>query len=315
MAGAGLVQALKPPTQSAREKPLDSYILTYSALNGVLIGAMYGGIALGLSLIFGVLRIVNFAHGSFLMLSMYIAFWLHHWLGWDPYASALVAVPVMFGLGYAVQATIIAPLIRRERALVVEPISALLLTAGVYIVVDNLALMAFGANVRSVPSHIEQTTLSLGDYPLNTFRVVGCVASIAIAAGLSLWLARTDMGRAIRATAQNRDGAAMSGINVGQVYNTTFGLGCAIVGAMGCLLAPFIPLTPSVGLSFGIKSFIVVVLGGIGSIAGSLVGGLVIGVFESIAAQFVTTPTASIFSLALFIVILLVRPQGLMGKR
>lgn len=294
---------------------MDWYILTFAALNGMLVGAMLGGIALGLSLIFGVLRIVNFAHGSFLMLAMYTAFWLQKLAGLDPYVSIAVAAPLMFALGYAVQAFIVAPLIRRERALVVEPISALLLTAGVYIVLDNLALMAFGPNVRSTTSALETTTVMVGDFPLNTFRIVAAVVALAMAGGLALWLARTDTGRAIRATAQNRDAAALSGIDVPRVYNLTFGLGCALVGVMGCLIAPFIPLTPQVGLSFGIKSFIVVVLGGIGSIAGSLVGGIVIGLFESVVSQFVATPTAAIFSLGLFIAILLLRPQGLMGKK
>lgn len=294
---------------------MDWYVLTFAALNGVLVGAMLGGIALGLSLIFGVLRIVNFAHGSFLMLAMFTAFWLQKLAGLDPYVSVVIAAPLMFALGYAVQAVIIAPLIRRERALVVEPISALLLTAGVYIVIDNLALMVFGPNVRSANSAIETTTVLVGDFPISTFRIVAAVVALALAGGLALWLARTDTGRAIRATAQNRDAAALSGIDVPRIYNLTFGLGCATVGVMGCLIAPFIPLTPQVGLSFGIKSFIVVVLGGIGSIAGSLVGGIVIGLFESVASQFVATPTAAIFSLGLFILILLLRPQGLMGKK
>ncbi|WP_144108252.1 branched-chain amino acid ABC transporter permease [Paraburkholderia sp. BCC1886] len=294
---------------------MDWYVLTYSALNGILTGAMLGGIALGLSLIFGVLRIVNFAHGSFLMLAMYTAFWLQHLWGIDPYLSAFIAAPLMFALGYGVQAIVIGPLIRRERALVVEPVSALLLTAGVYILIDNVALMVFGPSVRTAMSGITLTSLMLGPFPINTLRVVAAFASLAMAGALALWLRRTDMGRAIRATALNRDAAAMSGIDVNGIYNLTFGLGCAMVGVMGCLIAPFIPVSPNIGLAFGIKSFIVVVLGGIGSIAGSLVGGVVIGLFEAVAAQFVATPTAAIFSLGLFIVILLVRPQGLMGRR
>lgn len=294
---------------------MDWYVLTYAAFNGILVGSMLGGIALGLSLIFGVMRIVNFAHGSFLMLAMYTAFWLQTLGGIDPYFSVLIAAPLMFLLGYLVQRFVIGPLIRRERALVVEPISALLLTAGVYILIDNLALMVFGPNVRSTPSAIQMTSVMVGKFPLNTFRIVAALAALAMAAGLSLWLARTDLGRAIRATAQNRDAAAMSGIDVPFIYNITFGLGCAIVGVMGCLIAPFIPITPQVGLSFGIKSFIVVVLGGIGSIPGSLIGGIVIGLFESVASQFVATATASIFSLLLFIVILLLRPEGLMGRK
>ncbi|MYZ42780.1 branched-chain amino acid ABC transporter permease [Schauerella aestuarii] len=294
---------------------MDGYVLTYSALNGLLVGAMFGGIALGLSLIFGVLRIVNFAHGSFLMVSMYVAFWFQKIVGLDPYVSVLIAAPLMFALGFAVQAVIIGPLIRRERALVVEPVSALLLTAGVYILMDNGVLMLFGPNVQSVTSAITVTSLMVAEFPINVFRLVAAGAALVLAAGLALWLARTDTGRAIRATAQNRDAAALSGIDVPFIYNLTFGIGCAIVGVMGCLIAPFIPLTPNVGLAFGIKSFIVVVLGGIGSISGSLVGGLVIGLFESVASQFYSAPAASIFSLGLFILILLWRPQGLMGKK
>ncbi|MDQ2139281.1 branched-chain amino acid ABC transporter permease [Alcaligenaceae bacterium C4P045] len=294
---------------------MDGYVLTYSALNGLLVGAMFGGIALGLSLIFGVLRIVNFAHGSFLMVSMYVAFWFQKIVGLDPYVSVLVAAPLMFALGFAVQAVIIGPLIRRERALVVEPVSALLLTAGVYILMDNGVLMLFGPNVQSVTSGITVTSLMVAEFPINVFRLVAAGAALVLAAVLALWLARTDTGRAIRATAQNRDAAALSGIDVPFIYNLTFGIGCAIVGVMGCLIAPFIPLTPNVGLAFGIKSFIVVVLGGIGSISGSLVGGLVIGLFESVASQFYSAPAASIFSLGLFILILLWRPQGLMGKK
>ena len=294
---------------------MDGYVLTYSALNGLLVGAMFGGIALGLSLIFGVLRIVNFAHGSFLMVSMYVAFWFQKIVGLDPYVSVLVAAPLMFALGFAVQAVIIGPLIRRERALVVEPVSALLLTAGVYILMDNGVLMLFGPNVQSVTSGITVTSLMVAEFPINVFRLVAAGAALVLAAVLALWLARTDTGRAIRATAQNRDAAALSGIDVPFIYNLTFGIGCAIVGVMGCLIAPFIPLTPNVGLAFGIKSFIVVVLGGIGSISGSLVGGLVIGLFESVASQFYSAPAASIFSLGLFILILLWSPQGLMGKK
>lgn len=294
---------------------MDSYILVYSLINGVLVGAMLGGIALGLSLIFGVLRIINFAHGSFMMLAMYTSFWLQHLTGIDPYLSVFVAAPIMFMLGYAVQAIVISPLIRRESTRVVEPVSALLLTAGVYILIDNLALMFFGPNVRTTTSMISQTSIMVSGFPVNTFRLLAAIAALVMAGGVSFWLGHTDTGRAIRATAQNRDAAAMSGIDVPHIYNLTFGLGCAMVGVMGCLIAPFIPISPSVGLSFGIKSFIVVVLGGIGSIAGSLIGGIVIGVFESVAAQFVTTPTAAVFSLLLFILILLVKPSGLMGKK
>lgn len=293
---------------------MDPLTLSFAVINGLLLGGIYGGVALGLSLIFGVMRVINFAHGSFLMLAMYCSYLLWASLGVHPYVSILVTVPFLFGIGYAVQSVVISPLIRRERALVVEPTSALLLTAGVYLVVDNSVLMAFGPDVRSVTTDITYESIFVAGLPINIARLIGFAAAILVAFALSFWLKHSDMGRAIRATAQNRDAAAMSGINVPLIYNVTFGLGCAVLGLFGALLVPFFSITPTIGLSFGIKSFLVVVLGGIGSIPGSIIGGLLLGVFESVAAQFVTATSAAIFSFGLFIVILLMRPAGLMGR-
>ncbi len=293
---------------------MDPLILSFAVVNGLLIGGIYGGVALGLSLIFGVLRVVNFAHGSLLMLALYAAYWLQIWAGIDPYYSIIVTVPLLFGIGFMIQSVIIAPLIRRESALVVEPLSALLLTAGVYLVIDNLALMAFGPNVRSATTSFALPPVMLGQIPVNMPRLIGFGAAIVVAVGLAWWLKTTRMGRAIRAVASNRDAAALSGINVPLVYAVTFGIGASILGLFGSLLATFVPITPQVGLNFGIRSFIVVVLGGIGSLPGSIVGGLVIGVFEAIASQFVPATSAAILSLGLFVLILLVRPSGLMGK-
>ena len=293
---------------------MDPLTLSFAVINGLLLGGIYGGVALGLSLIFGVMRVINFAHGSFLMLAMYCSYLLWASLGVHPYVSILVTVPFLFAVGYVVQSVVISPLIRRERALVVEPTSALLLTAGVYLVVDNSVLMAFGPDVRSVTTDITYESIFVAGLPINMARLIGFAAAILVAFALSFWLKHSDMGRAIRATAQNRDAAAMSGINVPLIYNITFGLGCAVLGLFGALLVPFFSITPTIGLSFGIKSFLVVVLGGIGSIPGSILGGLLLGVFESVAAQFVTATSAAIFSFGLFIVILLMRPAGLMGR-
>ena len=197
---------------------MDPLILSFAVVNGLLQGGIYGGIALGLSLIFGVLRVVNFAHGSFLMLSLYLSFWCWSLLGMDPYLSALVTVPTMFLLGYLVQRLIISPLIVRERALVVEPLSALLLTCGIFLVVDNLALMAFGPDVRSVQLSYYMPSVMLGPIPVDTPRLIAAASSIGVAVAVSAWLRYSHLGRAIRATAQNRDAAAMSGIDVPQVY-------------------------------------------------------------------------------------------------
>ncbi|MFC7518046.1 branched-chain amino acid ABC transporter permease [Herbaspirillum sp. GCM10030257] len=294
---------------------MDPIILTYAVANGLLLGGIYGGVALGLSLIFGVLRVINFAHGSFLMLAMYASYALWSTFGIHPYAAVILTVPLLFVLGYLTQAVVIAPLYKRETALVVEPLGALLLTTGVFLVIDNAVLMTFGPDVRSVSTDFANGSVILGSLPINIGRLVGGAAALVVAASLAIWLKTTDMGRAIRATAQNRDAAAMSGINVSQVYNITFGIGAGILGLFGALLVPFLSITPTTGLSFGIKSFLVVVLGGIGSIPGSILGGILLGVFESIASQFVTATSASVFSFCLFIGVLLLRPNGLLGRK
>ena len=295
---------------------MDPIILGIAVVNGIVVGGLYGAIAIGLSLIFGVMRVINFAHGSFLMVGLFIPYWLWQLFGLNPYVSILVAAPALFGLGYAVQAFLIAPLYKRERAMVLEPLSALMLTTGVGLILDNVTFMVFGPDFRGVTLDFASKALWIGDMlNINYTRLIAFLASLAITVILSLFLTRTDMGRAIRSTAQNRDAASLCGINVMRIYNVTFGLGCAILGIVGCLMIPFYLVSPSIGLAFGIRSFITVVLGGIGSIPGCILGGLVLGVVESVAAQFVTATSASIFSFVIFILVLFFRPTGLLGMK
>jgi branched-chain amino acid transport system permease protein len=294
---------------------MDLLIIGIAVINGLLLGGLYGAIALGLSLIFGVMRVINFAHGSFLMVAMFIPYWLWQLWGINPYVSIIVALPMLFGLGYVVQALIIAPLFKRERAMVMEPVSVLMLTAGLYIIMDNIALMLFGPNFRSVQVDFALETLQIGILTINYCRLAAFIVSILLAVGLSHFLKHSHLGRAIRATALNRDAAALCGINVPRVYNLTFGMGCGILGIVGCMIIPFYYVSPAVGITFGIRSFIVVVLGGIGSIPGSIIGGLVLGIMESVAAQYVTSTSATMFSFILFIAVLIFRPTGLMGKQ
>ena len=295
---------------------MDPIILGIAVVNGIVVGGLYGAIAIGLSLIFGVMRVINFAHGSFLMVGLFIPYWLWQFFRVNPYVSILVAAPALFGLGYAIQAFLIAPLYKRERAMVLEPLSALMLTAGVGLIMDNVTFMVFGPDFRGITLDFASKALWIGDMlNINYTRLIAFLASLAITVILSLFLARTDMGRAIRSTAQNRDAASLCGINVMRIYNVTFGLGCAILGIVGCLMIPFYLVSPSIGLAFGIRSFITVVLGGIGSIPGCILGGLVLGVVESVAAQFVTATSASIFSFVIFILVLFFRPTGLLGMK
>jgi len=295
---------------------MDLIILGVAVVNGIVLGGLYGAIAIGLSLIFGVMRVINFAHGSFLMIGLFIPYWFWQLFKINPYVSILVAAPALFALGYGVQAILIAPLYKRERAMVLEPISALMLTAGVGLIMDNLTFMAFGPDFRGITLEFASRAFWIGEFlNINYTRFLAFLASLGLTALLSLFLVRTDLGRAIRSTAQNRDAAALCGINVMRIYNVTFGMGCAVLGVVGCLMIPFYPVSPSIGLAFGVRSFITVVLGGIGSIPGCILGGLVLGVVESVAAQFVTATSASIFSFVIFILVLFFRPTGLLGMK
>ena len=294
---------------------MDLIILGVAVVNGLLLGGLYGAVALGLSLIFGVMRVINFAHGSFLMLAMFIPYWLWALLGISPYVSIIVTAPILFFLGYGVQAVIIAPLVRRERAMVAEPVSVLMLTAGLYMIMDNMALVAFGPDFRAVQIDFALQNLQIGIMTINYSRLLAFAASLLIAFGLNYFLAKTDMGMSIRSTALNRDAAALCGINVPRVYNMTFGMGCAVLGVIGCCMIPFYYVSPAVGIGFGIRSFIVVVLGGIGSITGSILGGLILGVVESVGGQYVTSTSATMFSFVIFIAVLIFKPTGLFGNK
>jgi branched-chain amino acid transport system permease protein len=287
--------------------------LVESAISGVITGGMYGAIAVGLSLIFGVLRVINFAHGSFLMIAMFAYFWLWYLFGLEPYLAAVVVVPAIFLLGYAVQNLVITPMYKRERALVVEPIGVLLLTAGLALVMDNLALMFFQSDFRVIGSRLGEVNVPLGFMSLSLTRVIACLAGLAMAVGIGWFLARTELGKAIRAVSQNREAAALCGVNVYRTYNLTFGLGSALVALAGALIAPFFYVYPGLGAVFGVRSFLVVVLGGLGSIPGAVLGGIVIGVVEAVTALFVPATSAIIFAFALFVLVLLFRPTGLMG--
>src|SRR5512136_1577502 len=224
---------------------MDPIILGISVVNGIVVGGLYGAIAIGLSLIFGVMRVINFAHGSFLMVGLFIPYWLWQLFRINPYVSVLVAAPALFVLGYAIQATLIAPLYKRERAMVLEPISALMLTAGVGLIMDNVAFMIFGPDFRGVTLDFASKAFWIGEtLNINYTRFIAFLVSLALTALLSLFLVRTDLGRAIRSTAQNRDAAALCGINVMRVYNITFGLGCAVLGVVGCFMIPFYLVSP-----------------------------------------------------------------------
>lgn len=282
-------------------------------VHGLITGGMYGAIALGLSLIFGVLRVINFAHGAFLMVSSfaYLGLWK---LGLNPYIGIIIVAPVMFGVGYLIQNFMIKPLFKRERAAVVEPISVLMLTVGLGFCLDNLFLMIFGANFRTIQNSLGENYLEFGSVVLQLPKLIAFLGGIALTIVLSMILYKSELGKSIRAVAQNRDAAAICGVNVDKIYCITFGMGVATVSVAASFLSQFYYIQPQIGLVFGVKSFMIVVLGGLGSLPGALFGGLIFGVVESVGAQFMTSTAASMLSFLLFIIVLFVRPKGLLGK-
>lgn len=287
--------------------------LVSALVTGIMLGGLYGAVAVGLSLIFGIIRVINFAHGSLLMVAMYASYWLWRLIGLDPYVSIVVVGPLMFAVGYAIQSVLIKPMFVRERALVVEPLGVLLLMAGLDVALANLALLLFKSDYRGVIHPLATVTWKLAFVELSVSRTLMFVLAVVLTAGLAALLKHTDLGAAIRSVGQNREAAALCGVNVYRVYAFTFGLGTAVLAVAGAAMLPFYYVNPAMGTPLAIKSFIVVVLGGLGSIPGAMAGGILLGIVESVGAQFVTATAAAIFSLAIFIIVLFTRPKGLMG--
>ena len=284
-------------------------ILLPALLNGLTTGAVYALVALGLTLIYGVLHIINFAHGSLLMLALYGVFFLNAMFGVDPYLALPIVVPALFAVGYALQRCVIG------RARHGKDENILLVTLGLAIVIDNLALYFWSADTRTVDTPYGFDTVDFGIAAIAVPKVVAFVAALIISGLLWLLMSRTDLGKAIRALAKERQGARLVGINVDHVYAMSFGIGTACVGAAACLLLPSFYVNPGVGQLFVLIAFTVVVLGGMGSFVGALVGGLLIGVTESLGGLFFGESIGQLGIFLIFIAVLLFRPTGLFGRR
>jgi branched-chain amino acid transport system permease protein len=287
----------------------DFGILFPSLLNGLTTGAVYALVALGLTLIYGVLHIINFAHGASLMLALYGVYLLNTRLGWDPYLALPVMVAGMFALGYALQRLVI------NRASHGKDENILLVTLGLAIVMENLALLAFSADTRSIDTPYTLRTVPIGPAMIALPKLIAFGGALAVAA-LLLWIVkRTDLGRAIRAVAMEKQGAKLMGIDVEHVYAMSFGIGLACLGAAACFLLPAYYVNPQVGSGFVLVAFTIVVLGGMGSFSGALLGGLLIGVVESIGGLLLGDSLGQVGIYLIFIAVLLLRPQGLFGDR
>lgn len=285
----------------------DAGLVTQSVVSGLLLGGVYALVSVGLTLIFGVLGVVNFAHGAMLSLSIYLVYAMTTNLGLPLYVATLLAVPLMLGFGYVVQRGLLHKLV-----LAGSHESPLLVTLGLSLLISNLLLMVFGGRPLSVPSPVDGSVRIFGAIA-SYERLIAFGGAALVAVVLTLILKKTSFGMSIRAVASNSQGAALVGVNVGRVYALTFGIGAACVGVAGGLLAPILSLTPAVGEEFTILAFVIVVLGGLGSVVGAMVGGLVIGLVQTVGALYLPGTGSLILVFAVFVLMLLFRPQGLFG--
>jgi branched-chain amino acid transport system permease protein len=284
-------------------------ILFPAVLNGLTTGAVYALVALGLTLIYGVLHIINFAHGAALMMALYGVYFLRQILGIDPYLALPVMVGVMFVAGYLLQRGVI------ERASHGKDENILLVTLGISIVLENVALLAFRSDTRTIDTAYTLSTVPIAGAMIALPKVVAFGGAV-LASLVLLWLmGRTDLGRAIRAVAKEKQGARLMGINVEHVYAMSFGIGLACLGAAACFLLPAYYVNPQVGNGFVLVAFTIVVLGGMGSFAGALLGGFLIGVVESLGGLWFGESLGQIGIFLIFIAVLLLRPQGLFGAK
>ncbi len=276
-------------------------------VNGLLLGGAYAIISISLTLIFGVVRVVNFAHGELLMVGLYATWLITRHTGLHPYVTVLPVVLLLFVIGALMQRFVIQPL------LVAEPHIQIFATVGVSTALLNLALMVFGADVRKVDAEFGAGAFQMGPISIVTGQLVTFVVAIFVAIGVYLFLQRTFTGRGFRALAQNPSAAALMGVNVNRAYVLVFGLGTALLGLASALLAVQYPVFPTVGQYFVLTAFVVVVLGGLGSLPGAVVGSLFIGLIDSIAGFYVGPDLKEVVYFVIFLVILIVRPTGLFG--
>jgi branched-chain amino acid transport system permease protein len=278
-------------------------------VSGVLTGLVYGLMALGLSVIFGVVRVVNFAHGEMMTVAMYAATVLFAALGLDPFLCILPVAVAFFFFGYALQRGLVNPFITRPEH------SQFMLLVAVAIIMTNALLMIFGPSARNVQVDYQLESFEIGGVLVDKARLYAALAAVATAAGLFAFFRTTLTGKAIRACADNHLGALIVGLDVKKLYALTFGLGAACVAVAGCAMVLLVDVTPSLGPSYTLLAFIIVIVGGLGSAPGALLGGVLIGVSEAMAGLFAAPSAKGMFSFGLLVLVLLFRPQGLLGRK
>jgi len=287
---------------------MESVVLAQAIVSGLLIGGLYALISIGLTLIFGVMRIINFAHGDLMMLAMYVTYWVFTLYGIDPYISLIVTAPILFVIGSVIQKFLI------NRILGAPQASQLFLTLGVMLIAQNVALLLWKADYRAIRTYYTGSVIRLGEVFISIPRLASFAVAVTLTGVLYIFLTRTKIGRAMRATAQNREVSSLMGVNVHRIHIVAFGIGAACVGAAGTLLSTFYYISPTVGTTFTLTAFLAVVLGGMGSFTGAFFGGLIVGLAESLGAVYIATQYRELITFILFILILLLKPSGLLGK-
>jgi len=288
---------------------MDPVSIANLVVAGVLTGLVYGLMALGLSVIFGVVRVVNFAHGEMMTIAMYATVVLFAALGLDPFLAIVPVAAAFFVFGYALQAALINPFITRPEH------SQFMLLVAVAIIMVNALLMIFGPSARNVQLDYLLESIELGPLLLDRGKLYAAVVACVTSGLLFAFFRFTRTGTAIRACADNYLGARVVGLNVKRYYAFTFGLGAACVAVAGCMMCLLVDVTPVLGPAYTLLAFVIVIVGGLGSMGGALLGGVLIGVSEALAGLFIAPSAKSMFSFALLILVLLFRPQGLLGKR
>jgi branched-chain amino acid transport system permease protein len=279
------------------------------AVGGILTGLVYGLMALGLSVIFGVVRVVNFAHGEMMTIAMYLAVALFAAFHLDPLVMLVPIAAVLFVFGYLLQATLINPFITRPEH------SQFLLLVGIGLIIANVLLIVFGPDAQNVQVGYAFDSFQVGPLIIDATKLYAALGALLVAAALFVFFRYTPVGTAIRACADNHTGALVVGLDVNRLYALTFGLGSACVGAAGTMLLLIFDVTPAVGPAYTLLAFVIVITGGLGSMPGALIGGILIGLTEAMAGLLFTPSAKSMFSFAILVLVLLFRPQGIMGKR
>lgn len=277
-------------------------------VNGLMLAGLYIGLSVGLTLIFGVVKVINFAHGEFLMIGLYATYLITTYNGISAYGALIPVVLLLFVIGFLMQKTVIQPLLNAPAHM------QIFATVGVSTLLMNLALVVFGANVRRTAGAGELTHINVLGINIVSSQLITLCVSIVVAISLQVFLSKTFTGMSIKAVSQNRNSAALMGINVKRVYAITFGLGSACVGLVAVLVSRQYPVFPTVGTYFVLVAFVIVVLGGLGNVTGAILASFIIGIVDSLAGYYVSLDLKEVIYFSLFILILIVKPTGLIGK-